>query len=66
MGRVELIEAVRKTHDVITSCDTCIQIKNTENYLENFKRLYKNEEFYQKLHNKLQEKKQELDCDFRY
>jgi hypothetical protein len=64
MGILELIEAVRKTNDVIASCETCVHLKNTEIYLENFKNIYENEEFYQKLYNKLQKKREKLNCDF--
>ena len=66
MDGLELIKAVQKANNTIASCQNCIHVKNAENYLENFRRQYKNEEFYQKLHNKLQEKREELNCDFRY
>jgi hypothetical protein len=66
MDGLELIKAVQKANSTIASCQNCIHVKNVKNYLENFKRQHKNEDFYQKLSNKLKDKVKELNCDLNY
>ena len=66
MNKIDLTKAINKASNIIASCTTCVHVKNAANYLENFKQQTKNEEYYAKLVEKLNEKRQELSCDFRY
>lgn len=66
MNKIDLTKAINKANNIIASCTTCVHIKNAENYLEIFKQQTKNEEYYAKLVEKLNKKRQELSCDFRY
>jgi bifunctional N-acetylglucosamine-1-phosphate-uridyltransferase/glucosamine-1-phosphate-acetyltransferase GlmU-like protein len=66
MEKLDLTKAIHKANSIIASCTTCVHVKNAENYLENFKQQTNNEEYYLKLVEKLNIKRQELSCDFRY
>ena len=66
MDKLDLTKAIHKASNIIASCTTCIHVDNTENYLENFKQQTNNEEYYVKLVEKLNIKRQELSCNFRY
>jgi hypothetical protein len=65
MDNEELIKAVQKASNIIASCTTCVHVDNAENYLENFRQQSNNEEFYTKLVKKLNDKRKELNCNFR-
>lgn len=60
-----LIKLTNKAHNVIASCKDCNQLVAAEQYIENFKQLTDNNELYNKLLTKINEKKQEFNCDFR-
>jgi hypothetical protein len=65
MENEELIKAVQKASNIIASCTKCVHVDNAENYLENFRQQSNNEEFYTKLVIKLNDKRKELNCNFR-
>jgi coenzyme F420-reducing hydrogenase gamma subunit len=65
MDNEELIKAVQKASNIIASCTTCDHVGNAENYLEIFRQQSNNEEFYTKLVKKLNNKREELNCDFK-
>jgi bifunctional N-acetylglucosamine-1-phosphate-uridyltransferase/glucosamine-1-phosphate-acetyltransferase GlmU-like protein len=66
MEKLDLTKTIQKANNIIASCTTCVHVKNAANYLENFKQQTNNEEYYTKLVEKLNIKRQELGCDFRY
>lgn len=66
METLDLTKAIHKASNIIASCTTCVHVKNAANYLENFKQQTNNEEYYGKLVEKLNIKREELSCDFRY
>ncbi len=66
MEKIDLTKAIHKASNIIASCTTCTHVKNAANYLENFKHQTNNDEYYAKLVEKLNIKRQELSCDFRY
>ena len=57
MNKIDLTKAINKANNIIASCTTCVHIKNSENYLEIFKKQTKNEVYYTKLVEKLNKKK---------
>jgi hypothetical protein len=63
MDKVSLIKAVQKASSIILSCNTCEHVENAENYLENFKKNFNHDEYYEKLVLKLKEKRTELKCE---
>ena len=63
MDKVSLIKAVQKASSIILSCNTCEHVENAENYLENFKKKFNQDEYYEKLVLKLKEKRTELKCE---
>ena len=63
MDEVNLIKAVQKASSIILSCNTCEHVENAENYLENFKKKFNQDEYYEKLILKLKEKRTELKCE---
>ena len=63
MDEVNLIKAVQKASSIISSCNTCEHVENAENYLENFKKKFNQDEYYEKLILKLKEKRTELKCE---
>jgi hypothetical protein len=63
MDKVSLIKAVQKASSIILSCNTCEHVENAENYLENFKKNFNHDEYYEKLILKLKEKRTELKCE---
>ena len=63
MDKVSLIKAVQKASSIILSCNTCEHVENAENYLENFKKKFNQDEYYEKLILKLKEKRTELKCE---
>lgn len=66
MDKIDLTKTINKANNIIASCTTCLHVKNAANYLENFKQQTKNYEYYTKLVEKLNEKRQELNCNFRF
>ncbi len=66
MEKIDLTKEIHKASNIIASCTTCVHVKNAANYLENFKQQTNNEEYYGKLVEKLNIKREELSCDFRY
>lgn len=65
MKTIKLIKLTNKAHNVIASCQTCVQLEIADKYVQNFKEVTNNDEFYNKLCERIEQKKIELSCDFR-